>query len=187
MVESERSAWELENFSNAYRVWLSDKMGADRYLILFDILYETEFLVLLEDDENRAWWGRDLRRRFSEESGLPYPETDEQPCSFLEMLIGLSYSLEEQVLYDNVYGDRTATWFWMMMSNLGLDICDDEWMLFEPGSFWKVDQIIHTVMARDYDWSGAGGIFPLMHAKEDQRKVPLWYQAHAFIIEKNVA
>ena len=101
MDAAEREAWDVENFSNAYRVWLMDRMDASEYSILFDVLYSVEFTWTLPMDANRADDGRYLRDRFEQESGLVCREEWlEWDCSFLEMLVGLAFEIEEQVLYD---------------------------------------------------------------------------------------
>ena len=187
MDAAEREAWDVENFSNAYRVWLMDRMDASEYSILFDVLYSVEFTWTLPMDANRADDGRYLRDRFEQESGLECREEWlEWDCSFLEMLVGLAFEIEEQVLYDGYLGDRTAVWFHGMLKNLGLGICTDEWMLDTPGSDWYVREVAKRVIDRDYDASGFGGIFPLKHPSEDQREVELWYQAAAYILENGI-
>jgi hypothetical protein len=40
------------------------------------------------------------------------------------------------------------------------------------------------MVARGYDENGNGGLFPLKNPKEDQRKVEVWMQLNAYIIEK---
>lgn len=186
MDAHERSLWELDNFANAYRNWLIQQMGAEDYGVLFDILYETEFVWTLERDADRAEDGKDLRVRFAEQSGMDIPDgIRDWPCSFLEMLIGLAYSIEEKITYDPRYGDQTASWFWTIMGNLHLDAIDDD-MFFECGSMMdaEIRDICETVMWRDYRDDGYGGMFPLQHPNSDQRKVEIWYQANAYILEK---
>ena len=186
MDAHERKLWELDNFKNAYRNWLMDTMDAWDYGVLFDILYETEFVWTVERDVNRAEDGKDLRIRFAEQSGLPLPGIlKDWPCSFLEMLIGLAYSIEEDITYDPQYGDQTAAWFWVMMGNLHLDAMDDA-MMFECGHVAdaEVRDICETVMNRTYRADGYGGIFPLQDAPEDQRKVEICYQANAYCVEQ---
>jgi hypothetical protein len=172
----------IENFSNAYRNWLMDKMGGEDYRILFDILYDTRFYWVLPRDSNRADKGRYLRVTFSNESGLEYEEEfSEWPCSMLEMLVGLAFSIET-IMYDPDEGDRSQEWFWMMVGNLGLDIFDDRTIL-ENGSaaLSFIDDTCRTFMDRSYCFNGIGGLFPLPNTNEDQRKVELWYQANAYL------
>lgn len=182
----ERKLWKLDNFANAYRNWLLFEMGAEDYGVLFDILYETEFTWKIDRDADRAEDGKDLRIRFAEESGMDLPDSvRDWPCSFLEMLIALAYSIEEQITYDPQFGNQTASWFWTMMGNLHLDAMDDD-MMFECGLMMdaEVRDICDKVMNRDYRADGYGGMFPLQEPYEDQRGVEIWYQANAYILER---
>jgi hypothetical protein len=36
---------------------------------------------------------------------------------------------------------------------------------------------------REYFPSGKGGLFPLENPREDQTKVEIWYQMHAYVME----
>ena len=187
MDSAERDAWRLESFAASYRSWLESEMGRSGYSILFDLLYGIEFQWTLERDADRAEAGKYLRLRFENESGMECrDEWLDWPCSFLEMLIGLAYSLEDHVLYDGEKGDRSAKWFWMMLENLGLDECTDEWMRLTPGSSSLVQRTVDCVISRDYDPDGWGGIFPLVEPRGDQREVEIWYQAHAYIMENGI-
>ena len=175
-------SWDAENFSNAYRNWLMTEMGGDSHRILFDILYDTRFYWTVPMDVNRADRGRYMRVIFSQESGLERPgNAMDWPCSFLEMLVGLAYSIES-IMYDPEEGDRTRKWFWMMLGNLGLDIFDDG-MVMEEGSIALsyIDDVLRTVMDRSYGFDGTGGLFPIQGTDVDQRGVELWYQANAYL------
>lgn len=176
-------SWALENFSNAYRNWLADEMGGgDDYRILFDILYDTRFYWIHPMDVNRADRGRYLRVTFSQDSGMECPEEMmDWPCNFLEMLVGLSYSIES-IMYDPNEGDRTRKWFWMMMGNLGLDVFDDRTIMSEGSAALScIDSTIRTLMDRSYCFDGTGGLFPLPGTDVDQREVELWYQANSYL------
>lgn len=178
MDASEREAWRMENFASAYRAWIASGMHAEDHSILLDILHETEYEWHVPMDSNRADWGRNLRLRFAYETGLECrDEWVDWPCSFLEMLVGLAYSLEENVLYDGLKGDRTPEWFWMMLRNMGLDRCSDIWMMTEPGSMGFVERAV-----RDAE-SGKHPIFPLEQPADG---MDLWAMAHAYIYENDV-
>lgn len=177
-------AWEMENFANAYRNWLLDTMHADGYSILFDILYDTEFTWKLPEDERRASAGRYLRERFEAMEHLSCrDEWTEWPCSFLEMLVALAYSMES-ILYNPEYGESTYIWFWTLMENLGLAALDDDMMLGSPQKQYRyVDAVCRQVCERTYDRYGHGGLFPLNSSPEDQRKVEIWFQMQSYILE----
>lgn len=182
-----KSLWEMENFANAYRNWLVYAMHGEDHRILFDILYDTEFYWILPEDEHRAASGRYLRERFEAETGLECKdEWVDWPCSFLEMMAGLAYSMEG-ILYDPDKSPDAYIWFWMMMGNLGLAELTDDVMLASPQSTYRyVNSVCLQVCNRTYDRNGFGGIFPLNSPPEDQRNVELWYQMQSYIMEKQL-
>lgn len=170
----------------AYFVWLYSQVGSvdnknrsKTYWNLLRIFYGKEFTWLqkIERDENRAQDGRDLRREFLQETKTKTNDRGwlEMPCSFLELLVALAWRLEFQS------GEESqSTWFWILIDNLGLTECTDT----HPPDEIIVNHILDKVMNRDYAKNGAGGLFPLKRATEDQRDVELWYQAEAYLLER---
>lgn len=69
-------------------------------------------------------------------------------------------------------------WFWKILENAGLEKYTDE--QFDE---WKVYQILDDIVDRRYNRNGFGGLFPLRKPKKDQRKVELWYQMCAYLVE----
>ena len=179
--------WSIENFGNAYRNWLMERMRAQDYGILFDYLYDTEFTWKkdIPRDADRASDGRLLRLRFGEEANLDIPDGClEHPCSFLEFLVGLAYEIDDLIMYDADNPDQAADWFWMMSSNIGLTPYRDVKMVIDGKYAYEcVNEIISRVIERTYDYNGDKGLFPLRHPEMDQRKVEIWYQANAYMIE----
>ena len=176
--------WELENFRNAYRNWLGSIVRDVDHVILFDVLYDTEYVWWLERDGDRARDGIYLRARFEHDSGLPCPEGwDDWPCSFLEFVVGLAFTMDEMLMYSpDVNG--IPRWFWLMMENCGLAEFDDRTML-EGGKAASdaVAALVRGILDREYDYDGSGGLFPLHHPEEDQRNVEYWVQMNAFVME----
>ena len=181
--------WKLEDFANAYRNWIYSKMSGKGYGILFDFLHDTQFEwdeSKLPRDGDRAADGRYLRLRFADEAGLDFEyEWLDWPCSFLEFLVALAFSIEDSIMYDPAEPNREAEWFWLMMRNIGLDQFDDERMLSD-GTFAmnEILDICETVMHRRFMYNGANGLFPLRNPAMDQRDVEIWYQANAYFIEE---
>ena len=60
------------------------------------------------------------------------------------------------------------------------DESDDNW---DEESSEKVDYYVDKLLGRDYFRDGFGGLFPLKHAKKDQRKVEIWYQLQNWLME----
>lgn len=173
-----------------YFHWLCEQVGAEQgahsYWLLLGRLHALIFTPMIEHDENRESDGIELRDEFLREHGYPkYAELGEG-CSFLEMMVALSERIEFET--DTMYiedrrGRMQAYWFWEMIDNLGLDEMDD-------GAYWTyggdahVDDIVETVVEREYDFDGRGGLFPLKYAVDDQRDVEIWYQMAAYLNEK---
>ena len=165
-----------------YFVWLYGQVGDPgiknprrTYWKILKQLYNKEFVWIVPNDDNRVADGRDLRYEFVDQSGL----TDVDPgwvnlgCSMLELLIGLSRRLSFEV------DGEPRDWFWRLMQNLNLSNYNDR--DFIPYS--QVDCALDTVIWRNYSPDGLGGIFPLRDPHQDQRKIELWYQMHAYLLE----
>jgi hypothetical protein len=97
----------------------------------------------------------------------------------LELIIALAYRCEDMTA-DVVDGNRQVQdWFWDLLSNSGLEGYTDE-----QYDERLVDEILNNIIYRRYDRYGRGGLFPLKNPKKDQRKVELWYQMNAYLVEK---
>lgn len=167
-----------------YWIWLRHLIGANdpeskrsKYFTLLWKLHETEFYWTIERDVNRSDDGKQLRSAFADATGKDISMLD-GPCSLFEMLIGLARR------YDGEVGDINASnvpdIFWGMIKRLGLDGMVDDF--YDPE---KVDHILMVLLDRTYEKDGTGGLFPLVNPREDQRKVEIWYQMQAFMIEND--
>lgn len=141
------------------------------YWQLLRRLYSTPFVWVIPNDDNRLMEGLEVRREYTRKNGSL---TNDPSCSVLEVLIALSRRLS----FDSE--GEPAWWFWHMLKNLELAVSHDD-LYFEN----EVEEIIEVLMFRSYHPNGQGGLFPLKHAKEDQRKVELLYQSQAYILEGN--
>jgi hypothetical protein len=176
------------NVRKRYFEWLLDKidMREHNHHILVDILHIKEFYWTISNDDNRLQDGKELRINFSEETGIRKIESLNRPCSVLEVLVGMMFR------FDNAMPDpeteeeekeRPSKWFWEMLENCGLAKYDDDYYMQKDRRI-EIDEIITRILSRDYDKDGSGGLFPLKHPKKDQRKIELWYQMNAYIMEK---
>lgn len=171
---------------NAYYSWLCDLIGLrqlDRsYFLLIKDLYNKPFSWFIPNDDNRACEGKNLRDQFCDENNYPYIyEYFDEECSMLELIIGLAYRCEG-IMIDENFSISMKDWFWRLIENIGLIECTDEYYINYCASK-SVDMILDKVINRGYLRSGKGGFFPLKHPKEDQRKVDLWYQMSAYLVE----
>lgn len=169
-----------------YFDWLYDqvcsvrwKSPARSYRNLFHILYTHEFIWLIPNDDNRVADGKDLRLRFLEDEGITADRRDSHwmalGCSYLELLVAISDRLAFET------GRDQSSWFWELLENLGLHQLNDRVDI----SLDDVEDTLNRVMWRTYDYNGEGGLFPLEFPEEDQRKVELWYQLNAYILERS--
>lgn len=164
-----------------YLKWILKKVGCDagdlkKYSKLFRILYEMEFYYLIPMDENRALDGIKLRRQYD----LDHKTTlysSEEPCSVLEMLIALAIRMENDILGDPE-DEHPEYWFWQFLDNLGiLGYFDD---VFGPSAAQDIEKKVQKFCDREYNYDGKGGIFPQKVAKNDQRKIEIWYQMQEY-------
>ena len=164
---------------NAYFEWMYDLVCEHRYSKnisyrkLLMRLHDTEFIFLIQKDENRAKDGLNLRYRFAYE----HPDIEdaesylEGPCSVLEMMIALAIRCEENIMDDPEIGNRTGQWFWGMITSLGLGSMIDS--RFDRRF---VDDTIDIFLTRKYAPNGKGGLFTIRNCDCDLRTVEIWYQ-----------
>ena len=150
----------------------------DEYKKLLGQLHDTDFYSLIPNDDNRAEDGKQFREIFTNDYGrqaLSFSETD--PCTVLEMLIGLSFRLEFE-LSQSIWEKTPSEWFWILVDNLELSEYNDENYDDEI-----VVSIIEKFLSRGHERNGNGGLFPLKRPQKDQRRVEIWYQMSAYVLE----
>lgn len=179
----------------SYFVWLAESVCLDKdpyfgqaYWELASLLYDTPFFSDQPMDQNREADGIRLRETWmdlmmseADERGQSYdiaPESLDGPCTVLELLVGLATRLEDDVMQNDAYGNRTPVWFWAMVLNLDLARFDDRFF-----NAMKISGVLYDWMSRRYEPNGRGGLFPLENCLEDQRNVELWLQARAWLNE----
>lgn len=159
------------------RVVLEDNPSpSQRYYRLLGLLHKTKFIWTVLGDDNRAEYGKELRREFVAEQRIKNPGAGwlEETCSVLEMLIAFASIAEFET-------EKAAhLWFWVFLENLGLNEMNDASGFDEASAVTALNHFIF----RKYAPNGRGGLFPLMHPKEDQREVEIWYQFCAYINER---
>ena len=174
-----------EPVDEAYFTWLysqvasvRDRVKARTYWNLLRVLHSKEFVWLEANDDNRFEEGLDLRREFlSDGYHQPTEAWLSMDCSVLEMLIAFSVKIA------NLTEGEPRFWFWHMIQNLGLEHRTDAYSS-TPRTVEDIEEVIDRVIWRTYDANGHGGLFPLIHPHQDQRKVELWYQVNAYLLER---
>ena len=177
----------------AYFTWLCSFVGSvlsrDRrhtHVKLLRILHKTPFVYFVPNDENRAMDGCYLREEFL--AGSPEYAADVDwmtlECSFLEMLIALAHVADFET-DPGVVPDGVKGWFWIFLENLKVHDYTDAAFLDGDAAFIEEDisNILNTVNMRTYSRNGEGGLFPLNHARKDQRKNEIWHQLSAYLLE----
>ena len=165
-----------------YFNWMYDMMCEGRfapeisYRSLFEFLHEAEFTYFIPHDENRAEDGIYLRYRYCVRHGCEDLEHYlDGPCSVLEMMVALAIRCEH-IMADPAKGDRTAQWFWEMISTLGLGGQYDS-----NYNEWLINDCITRFLEREYDRDGKGGLFRIRGWNRDAREAEIWHQLMAYL------
>ena len=173
--------------ADPYFNWLCVKIGLDRnipgrnYTELISSLHKEIFRPKLDMDRNRSMDGLQLRTEFITEHGPLGSATNRGPCSMLEFLIAISKRMSF-LMYDESRRFRTEFFFWRLIDNLGLSkVTDENW--YQMNGEFFVEDAVYRINDRMYLADGSGGIFPLKHPEQDQRKVEIWYQMNAWLME----
>jgi hypothetical protein len=148
------------------------------YWTLFRQMFTTKFLWLVPRDENRLEDGKALRNVFLRDQRIDRRDVDPNwidiECSFLELVVALANNLEFEA------GGTVPYWFWKLLENIDLRQYHDA---VEDYPAEEVEGILYTVMFRQYNRHGEGGLFPLKEPCEDQRGIEIWYQLSAYVLE----
>jgi hypothetical protein len=158
----------------AYLRWLESQLqdeNTESYWGLVNLMFDKEFKWSVPHDDNRCADGLALRDDF----GLTERQAERfGPCSFLEVLIGLSRRLAF------VAGGDAPGWAWQLLRNLELHRLSDP---LTRGKQERAEEVMSAVIERRYSPDGQGGFFPLAWPDEDQTQIELWYQLNAFVSE----
>ena len=164
-----------------YYIWLLHKIGVSRvrkseYLALMKQLHSIDYEYKITNDINRKSDGLILRDIFEKETGEDL--SGGYPCSVLEVMIGVSRRLAEDVIGDPNHEGLTERIFWEMVSNLGL-------LKYRGNGYDKGESCVKIMrwIGRNFKENGEGSPFPLKHPKDDQRKVEMWSQVMWYLAE----
>lgn len=157
-----------------YYQWLTSQIevpagNPNTYHELFERLHETEFVWLVQGDDNRIADAMDLRSEF-----IRGWKAVRRPISVLELLIAVSRRTAW------VAGGTAPQWAWVLLKNLKLSKASDPW---NGAKAQRVDEILENLIWRTYEPDGRGGFFPLRHPTTDQTQLEIWYQMQAYAIE----
>lgn len=159
----------LDEIEETYFNELYERVTANRCVVrsyrkVCKLLHDFEFVWSIFKDKNRRDDGVKLR------NDLGYSDAKEG-CSVFEMMVALCVRAEEEIMDDPRIGDRTGTWFFRMLTNLGLNYYDDE--------RYNEDEcidIINRFLDREYESNGKGGLFYIRNTTADLRDIEIWIQ-----------
>lgn len=169
----------------AYFAWLCDHINVNygkftrkTYSGLFRHLHGKEFVWIVPNDDNRLEDALDIRYAFLDETGIRDSGNllmGIPPFSILEVMVALSRRLH---FMDDWL---PVNWSWKLIENLGLDLMHDPLTTRQDE---RIEEILETLIWRNYEPDGNGGFFPLEFPNENQTKVEIWYQMAAYLGEK---
>ena len=140
------------------------------------VLFNITFKWSIDKDLNRVYDGAILRNLYEKETNTEVVWDTE--CSVLEVLIGLSRRISEDILGDEDNKNLKKHWFWTWFYNLGLmDYGYDNFDEFEIRS--RID----IWMNRDFSYDGLGSPFPIVDPSCDQRECEMWKQVMLYLAE----
>jgi hypothetical protein len=171
---------------NAYFEWLYSQIGplknrnpARNHWQLCRKLHSTEFYWFVPNDDNRVADGKELRDEFATVTRWAVDDEfiawREMGCSVMEMMVALA----RLAAFES--GRSAVEWFWRFLHNLELDAYSDD--IYEIAIDEEVEEVLDRLIERKYGYDGKGGLFPLLHARRDQREIELWYQMSSYLLE----
>lgn len=163
-------------------VWDRNELGGPRYNRLFTFLFNSTFVPTFEMDNSRVNDAIDLRYRFANECGFSYAAVASDLngvdgcCNMLELMLALAIRMEEHIMADEAFGNRTGQWFWQMVISLDFGNVED-------GYFDErlAEDIIVHFNNHEYSPDGKGSLFTVPNCPFDMRKLDIWYQMQHYI------
>lgn len=152
------------------------------YSLLLDTLFNIPFNAYIDMDNNRIQDAICMREEYLETDkmrGFDVSAVEDRYISAFEVLFALAKRLENDILCDPMEEiDHSADHFWMFLKNLGVEKCSN-------GRFSEaiVRDKVEKWVRREYQKDGFGSIFPVTKPKCDMRKLEIWDQMNAFLME----
>lgn len=171
-----------DRLAEAYFSWLVEQVREQgehpkrTYWDVLRLMHEKEFIWIPNagNDDNRIADAREVRWEFMNARGRPFDTAEPGPASCLEVMIALSRRMEFNA------GESAEGWAWQLLCNLELHKMPDP---VSRRKMAKADDILEALIWRNYSPDGAGSFFPLAWPPDDMRRVEVWYQMHAWIME----
>lgn len=172
-----------------YFLFLLDKIrtgvdSCENYLELLRRLFKKEFYYILDMDRNRSEDGKCLREEFLHAFEIEDVNEDlSGPATILEVLIALAERCENDIVHEDLEGNRAPEWFWKWLDNLGLLKFTDE-TIVEWLPTGELDVCLENWMERKFKKNGEGSPFPIHSSSTiDVRKEEIWRQMIYWLYE----
>ena len=173
-----------EYYQWMYTLICNDTAKGPTFHKLMRYLQDITFIPTISGDSSRYVAGINFRKRFGYEYGYSRHYIEDNlveplgDCRVFEMMVSLAFTIEERIMDDHEFGNRTGQWFWNMIVSLGLGSMDDS-----NFSQQYVDDVIDRFIYRKYSPNGKGGLFTLYNTTDDLTQVPIWEQAMWYLNE----
>ena len=153
------------------------------YRLVLKALFETEFYWTIELDSNRAADAMQNRILWVDKTDPSYAELPifASPANLFEVLVAMAWRMEEDVMRNTEYGDRSRFWFWSMLANADLLGKTDLQMSGEEYNCLKCK--LTDILDRKFSRNGNGGFFEIRDKKVDARQTQLWGLAMMWLSE----
>ena len=160
-----------------YFNWLCENLNIDaipgvfKYKTLITDLFKVAFKPYFGLDNDRVKDAMRLRELFCEYAKCDISLFQTDPITIFEVMVALAIRGEVHIMSNPDHGDRTAKWFYKMLSSLGLlQYTDDEYRREE------VLDILSRFLNHEYEPNGKGGLFECEHPQKDMRTLDIWQQ-----------
>lgn len=148
----------------------------ETYSMVLMNLHDTEFISEMEMDDNLIDNCYSMRDRFLDDNRL-IADLD-LPISILEIMVYISVEIEDTIMDNDAYGDRTGLWFWEMMDSLGLKNINN--IKYDES---VVNDILEKFIYHKYNKSGKGGLFTVCKSRYNATTESIWNQAMIFLTD----
>lgn len=159
-----------------YIQWIIEMFDCAEHTCLIKQLMTIPFEIHVPLDGNLYPCVRAFRKRLR----IGYDGPKGSP-SVLEIFCALAVECEEKLMSNENFGNRTTTWFWAMLYNLGVNIYDD--IHYTARVAEDVEDKVYMFLDRTYDYYGEGNIFTVNRPYYDMRVAPLWEQMNWWLTE----
>ena len=174
-----------------YFDWMVNKIfnkGEEHtYLAIAREMNTVLFEYSIAMDENRQKDAQDLRYKFGNECGYSEAEIcrtlDIQAPTLFEVIVALLVRVQENVLCDLDSNTTNQEIFSDILKSLKIDDITGPYNLSgdEVSRFYDAIWLLYS---RKYSYYGEGGLFTVVHPKQDMRDTEIWYQFMWYLDEK---